>query len=258
DKGYPREIQFKLSTKKLGSRIIYHETVTSTMDEGFKLGMEQAPEGTVIIAEGQTKGRGRLGRHWISAKGKGIYLSIILRPAMTPAEIPQLTLLAAVAVAEAIKNISGVCPAIKWPNDLQVGDKKLVGILTELNAETDRVRFVVVGIGVNVNATAAQLSPQATSLKAETHREFSRVELVKEILRKMEDWYEVFQAKGFKPIALRWKELAVTLGQHVRIVDPGRVIEGKAMDIDEDGGLLIRSDSGVIVKKMTGDVIPVR
>jgi len=258
DKLYPTEIKFKLKTKKLGQHIVYHDAVGSTMDEAFRLGVEGAVEGTVVCAESQTKGRGRLGRIWSSPKGKGVYLSLILRPKLSPIEVSKLTLLCAVSVCEALRNISGIPVVIKWPNDLLVDEKKLVGILTELSAETDQVKFVVVGLGVNVNTTASHLPEGATSLKIESRKHFSRVEVIQEILRRTEFWYNLFQVEGFKPVVKRWKELSVTLGKHIRISEPGEDMYGKAMDIDDDGGLLIRSDSGVVVKKMTGDVAQIR
>ena len=257
DKLFPHEIKCHLHTKVMGKKIFYFDAVNSTMDEAFRLGMEGLEEGTVVCAESQSKGRGRLGRSWTSPKGKGIYMSVILRPRLSQAGVSQLTLLAAVAVAEAIQKISGVAAQIKWPHDLLVHNKKLVGILTEMNAETDRVKFIVVGIGINVNASASQLPPHATSLKNETLQNFSRVELVQEILRIFEHWYLRFQGEGFAPVITRWKELSLTLGKHIRISDPHQTIEGKAIDIDADGGLLIRSDTGIVIKKMSGDVVQI-
>ena len=175
DKLLPSEIQHGLRTQYLGKKIIYEDTVPSTMDVAFRLGMEGAVEGTLVCAEGQTKGKGRLGRQWSSPKGKGIYMSVILRPSLPPTEVAQLTLLAAVAVCEAIRRVSGVAARIKWPNDILVENRKLAGILTELSAETDRVRFVVIGIGINVNTSLSVLPPQATSLKEEAQKKISRV-----------------------------------------------------------------------------------
>ncbi len=254
DKLLAHEIQFDLKTKILGSKVFYHDTLTSTMDEAFKLGMEGMPEGTVVCAESQTKGRGRLGRSWSSPKYKGIYFSIILRPKLAPAELAKLTLLTAVAVAEAVAKVSGVDARIKWPNDLLVKNKKLAGILTELRAEVDQMKFVVVGIGLNVNNTAAQLVDGATSLKQEAGKGFSRIEVLQEILRSFEKWYSRLEKKGFDEVIPAWKERSHTLGKWVRITDPAGAVEGVAFDLDHDGGLLIRQDSGVIVKKMAGDV----
>src|SRR3989338_5397995 len=161
DKLLAREIKFGLGTHILGKKIFSREAISSTMDEAFELGVKGTEEGTLVCAESQTKGRGRMGRSWVSPKGKGIYMSVILRPQLSPNEIPKLTLLTAVAVAEAIYKIAGLKVAIKWPNDILVGTKKLGGILTEMSAEIDRIKFVVVGIGMNVNTTASQLPPEA-------------------------------------------------------------------------------------------------
>lgn len=258
DKLLPSEIQYGLKTKYLGKKIIYEDTVSSTMDVAFRLGMEGAVEGTLVCAEGQTKGKGRLGRHWNSPKGKGIYMSVILRPSLPPTEVAQLTLLAAVAVCEAISRVSGVAARIKWPNDILVENRKLAGILTELSAETDRVRFVVIGIGINVNTSLSVLPPQATSLKEEVQKKISRVELLQEILRELENWYERLKKQGFAPVVERWKELSSTLGKRVRLVDPGGEVEGEAVDLDKTGALMIRNDAGLIVSKISGDVVQVR
>ncbi|MFA5059246.1 MAG: biotin--[acetyl-CoA-carboxylase] ligase [Candidatus Omnitrophota bacterium] len=258
DKLFSYEIQHNLHTKILGKKIEYHETCSSTMDLAFQKGVDGAPEGTVVFSDGQSKGRGRLGRAWFSPKGKGIYMSVILRPQLNPTQAAQLTLLTGVAVSQAVKNTSNISALIKWPNDILVHHKKLAGILTEISAEIDRVKFVIVGIGINVNAKLDQLVPGATSILAENKHPVSRVDLAKEILREIEKWYLLFQSSGFEPVAKKWKELSATLHKRVRIADPAGVIEGIAVDIDHDGGLLIRKDSGVIVKKMAGDVVVVK
>lgn len=258
DKLFPNEIQHKLGTKIFGRKIIHYEALASTMDEAFHLGLEGALEGTVVCAEGQSRGRGRLGRHWFSPKGQGIYLSFILRPKLTPSEVARLTLLCAVAVCEAIKNLTNLSAAIKWPNDLLIGGKKMGGILTELNAETDRVKFVVVGIGINVNTKADALPETATSLRRELKRQISRVELTKEMLRQIEKYYLELQSRGFVLIAKKWKELSATLNKRIKLIDSAGTLEGEAVDIDQDGGLLIRKDSGVVVKKMAGDILQLR
>ncbi len=258
DKLLPCEIQHGLKTQYLGKKIIYEDTVTSTMDLAFRLGMGGAAEGTLVCAEGQTKGKGRLGRQWNSPKGKGIYMSIVLRPSLPPTEVAQLTLLTAVAVCEAIRRVSGVAARIKWPNDILIENRKLAGILTELSAETDRVRFVVIGIGINVNTSLSFLPAQAASLKEETQKKISRVELLQEILQELEDWYERLKKEGFAPVVKRWKELSSTLGKRVRLVDPSGVVEGEAVDLDKTGGLMIRNDAGLIISKISGDVVQMR
>ncbi len=249
------EIKSGLKTKLLGQKVFSFETLPSTMDEAFRLGMQGADEGTLICAESQTKGRGRLGRAWASPKGKGIYCSIILRPKLSPSQMSQLTLMTAVAVAEAVKKVAGVQPTIKWPNDLMIGTKKLSGILTELRAEIDALTFVVVGLGINVNSTASQLLETATSLKMETYAMVNRVDLLQEILISMEKWYGKVLKGRFEEVLEYCRTNSATLKKQVSITDAKGTLEGKAVDIDTDGGLLIRLSNGKIVKKISGDAL---
>jgi len=255
DKLLPWEIKFKLGTTYIGQDIIYKETISSTMDEALRLGIAGAAAGTVVCAETQTKGRGRLGREWISPPSKGIYASLILRPQTPLSEVAQLTLVSAVAVCEALRNTSGLDALIKWPNDILINGKKTAGILTELNAEMDRVRFVVVGCGINVNSLVAQLPPEATSLKIEAKKDLSRVAVLQDVLRSFEKWLNIFEAEGFATVRGRWKELSATLGQRVKFVEPRGEVVGTAFDLAPDGSLLLRKDNGEVVKKNTGDAL---
>ena len=257
DKLFPWEICNGLNTTNIGTDFFYYDTVSSTMDEAFRRGVEGAPEGIVVCAESQSKGRGRLGRSWSSPKGKGIYLSVLVRPSVSPMEATKLTLLSAVALCEAVRRSTGIEAAIKWPNDLLVKQRKLAGILTELSAEVDRVNFVVIGIGLNVNALMGQLPPQATSIKMEAGRSFSRPEIVREILRSLDGWYVRWLDEGDVPILQRWKELSSTLGKNVRVLEGKTPCEGEAVDLAPDGGLLVKLADGTIVKKMSGDVVQV-
>jgi len=257
DKLLPSEIQSGLETETLGKNIKYFDSLASTMDIAFQLGVEGADEGTVVCAESQTKGKGRLGRSWASPKGKGIYMSVILRPSVAPADAAKLTLLSAVATCEAIEKLFNVKAKIKWPNDILVNNKKIAGILTELSAEMDRVRFVVIGIGVNVNASLSQLPPNATSIRNETGQKGSRIRLLQEILRSLEYWYGGVSEHGFNAVIDRWKRLSSTLGQRVRVADLTGDVEGEAIDLDEYGGLIIKGRNGLTVKRMTGDVVQV-
>lgn len=246
-----REIKYKLGTQFLGKRFLCYDTVESTMEGAFHLGLNNAPEGTVICAEGQTKGKGRQGRRWTSPKGKGIYVSIILRPKISILDVPKLTLLTAVSICETIRRSTNLDVKIKWPNDLLIGNKKVAGILTELGAETDNVLFIILGIGINVNSSASQLPANSTSLKLELSQEISRVELLKEILRDLEKWYSNINKQGFQKVTKRWAELSSTLNKKIKIDGA----EGKAIGIDEHGGLKIRNDKGQLITKMTGDVV---
>ena len=255
DKLLPWEIKFNLGTAQVGQEIVYQETISSTMDEAVRLGIAGAAAGTVVCAETQTKGRGRLGREWMSPAGKGIYASLILRPQTPLSEVAQLTLVSAVAICEALRKVSGVDVRIKWPNDLLVDGKKVAGILTELNAEMDRVRFVVVGFGINVNTLATQLPPEATSLKIEAKKDFLRVAVLQEVLRSFEKWLGIFENEGFAPVRQCWKDFSATLGKEVKCVEPRGEVVGTAFDLAPDGSLLIRKENGEIVKKHSGDIL---
>jgi len=254
DKLLGYEIQSGLNTKIIGKKIIVLGTVASTMDEAFRLGMENCPEGTVVCAEAQSKGRGRLGHAWMSPKARGLYFSFVLRPSLPLNQLTQLTLMSAVALAEAIEDASGLKPSIKWPNDILLGSRKLAGILTELRAESDQVKFVVVGIGLNVNASAYQLTTGATSLKVAAGRSFDRAQVFQVVLRSLEKGYLKLLHHEFDQVMEEWKKRSATLHKRVRITDSAGIVEGQAIDLDEDGALLIRKDNGLIVKKSAGDV----
>jgi BirA family biotin operon repressor/biotin-[acetyl-CoA-carboxylase] ligase len=255
DRLFDFEVLSGLNTKFVGKKIYYFDSLSSTMDEAMRLGIDGAEDGVLVLAESQTKGKGRLGRPWASPKYKGIYLSLILRPNILPVQAPILTLLAAVSACEAIKENTGIEPKIKWPNDIIVNNKKLAGILTELNAETDEVRFVVIGIGLNVNNDEKSLPAGATSLRQHKNESLNRVSLLQALLRKIEENYLSFQKKGPRSIIDKWRENSVTLGERVKVDCKSQHIEGHAADIDTDGGLLIRLDSGITKKVMTGDVV---
>lgn len=257
DKLLAQEILFGLKTRFMGQEVHAFDSLGSTMDEAFRLGMEGASEGTIVCAESQTKGRGRLGRVWVSPKGKGIYCSIVLRPKLPAAQMPQMTLMTAVALSEAVRKMSGLQPQIKWPNDLLIKGRKLAGILTELRAEVDRVSFVVVGIGLNVNATDSQLLDTATSLKMETEGSFSRVEMLQEILLSLEEWYGRILKGRFEDVLVYSRKHSATLKRRVRVSGAGVQLEGQAVEIDPEGALLIRQDDGRVTRTTAGDVLAV-
>ena len=255
---FPSEISWHLDTKFIGKKIYYFDVLPSTMDIATELGMKGAPEGTLVLAEAQAQGRGRLGRSWLSPKYKGIYMSLILKPNILPNSAPVLTLLSAVSICEAIKEFVGLDIQIKWPNDLLLSNKKLGGILTELNAEMDATRFIVIGIGLNVNNERKTLPSGATSLKEQKGENINRIGLLQEILRKLEANYLLFQKEGSQPIVEKWRNYSLTLGKRVKISCHNEHREGEAIDIDTDGGLLIRKDSGLVEKIMAGDVVHCR
>ena len=253
DKLFTREVLYGLKTKAIGQNYFHHDMLSSTMDYAFQLGVEGAAEGTVVCAEGQTKGRGRMERPWTSPKGKGLYFSLILRPNLFPADAAKITLFSAVAICEAISQSTGIKTSIKWPNDLLIQDKKVAGILTELSAEMDRVRFIVIGVGLNVNSSLKQLPPNATSLKQASGKNLSRVVLLQDIFQRIEYWYEILNKNGFGPVIDRWRQLTSTLGKKITIGD----VKGKAVDLDEHGGLIIQNEAGQRIRCMTGDVLQV-
>jgi len=258
DRLFPFEVTYNLKTDFIGRSIHYFDTVGSTMDIGLQLGFKSAAEGTLVLAEAQTKGKGRLGRQWFSPRYKGIYFSLLLRPKIAPGSSPMLTLMAAVSICEAVKEATGLSSQIKWPNDILLNNKKLGGILTELNAELDIARFLVIGAGLNVNNDKKTLLPGATSLKEHAGETINRVNLLQEILSHIEDNYLLFQKKGAGAIADKWRDYNVTLGRRVRVSLPGEHIEGEALDIDEDGGLVLRTDAGILKKLTSGDVVHCR
>lgn len=258
DRLFPSEVNYEINTKFIGKKVYYFDAVSSTMDIAFQVGMKDACEGTLILAEAQTKGRGRLGRSWVSPKYKGIYLSLILKPKISPDKAPILTLLSAVSVCEAIKGVTGLEAQIKWPNDILIHHKKLGGILTELSAEMDEVRFVAIGIGLNVNNDRKSLISTATSLREQKKENISRLELLREMLRRIEANYLLLQDKGSRPIIEKWREHNITLGKRIKVASRKEHVEGEAVDIDMDGALLLRRDSGVVEKIVSGDIVHCR
>jgi BirA family transcriptional regulator, biotin operon repressor / biotin---[acetyl-CoA-carboxylase] ligase len=250
------EVQSGLDTRKFGCEVHHFDTVASTMDEAFRFGLDGAPEGTVVVAETQGKGRGRMGRNWSSPRSKGIYFSLILRPKLLPSQAAMLTLVAAVAMSEAIEKVVPAVEArIKWPNDILIKGKKVCGILTELRAETDRVQFVVLGAGINVNNTPTQLLPEATSLRVESGASCSRVLLFQEVLRSLEKWYGAFLKNGPATALDAWRTRSAMLGRRVRFVDQNTSFVGIAEDLADDGGLMVRMPDGKVVKRLAGDVL---
>jgi BirA family biotin operon repressor/biotin-[acetyl-CoA-carboxylase] ligase len=259
----PSEIKWKLKTKIFGRNVISYRKVDSTNVIAYELAEKGMKEGTVILADEQSKGKGRHGRHWSSPSKGGIYMSCVIRPSIAPNEISRVTLLAAIAVAQAIRDITSLEVTIKWPNDIMMDGRKLCGILTEMKAEQDRVDFVVMGIGINVNTAQKQLPKGAASIREELHRRggkavLSRVDVTKRVLERLEEYYNLMKSDGFGPIIDIWKDLSSMIGSRVKVMLPGKTFEGLAHDIDPDGALVVRSESGVLEKVSSGDVVMVR
>jgi BirA family biotin operon repressor/biotin-[acetyl-CoA-carboxylase] ligase len=244
--------------KVIGRDIRVFEQTTSTNDVIEKLARDGVKEGAVVFAESQTKGRGRLGRKWISPGRKGLWFSVLLRPDLRPQETTQLTVASATALRRAIQSETGLHPEIKWPNDIVIGGKKVAGILTELSAELDRVRHVILGIGVDVNLVAGEFPPElrklATSLKIESGRAISRAGLATAILRELDFDYARICGGGFAEVADEWQEHCKTIGRQVTIQIGERRIRGRAESLDDDGALLLRTDHGRLERITGGDV----
>ena len=253
-----------LATATFGRRLIYRRRTGSTNDLAKALAVEGAPEGTVVVADEQTEGRGRLGRRWLAPPASALLCSILFRPTLPLRSAPQLTMVCSLAAADAVAAVSGLDVALKWPNDLVVayGDprgvlewRKLAGLLTETGVSGDRLDFVVVGLGLNVNLPAADLpriAPQATSLLDETGRPVDREALLARLLAGVEGRYAALQA-GASPHA-EWVARLATLGRSVRATTPQGVVEGVAEAVDGDGALLLRTADGALHRLVAGDV----
>ena len=253
----PREIRAGLETKALGKKeIVYFTEIDSTNLKAKDLAARGAPEGSLVLSEKQTKGRGRKARNWFSPSRDGIYLSLILRPTIAPREAPVITLLTAVAVAETLLSLTRLKIAIKWPNDILVSGKKLAGILTEIGTQGDSIDYVVVGLGLNVNTPRfpEDIRDKATSMLIETGKRFSRVKVIREYLKWYEAYYEVFKHIGFEPVRKRWRELTNMIGQQITVETIDKRYSGEVQDIDKDGALIITDRTGKSHRIIFGDV----
>ncbi len=248
DKVSTNTLSWGLKTKWLGQDMIHKPSVTSTQVIAHQEAQDGAAHGTVIVADEQTKGRGRLNRSWHSHKGDGVWMSIILRPKFEPHKSPQITLLAATVLAEVFKKYCGISPQIKWPNDLLTNGKKLSGILTELQAEQDQINYIVLGMGINVNHSVEQfpeeIMDQATSLKIETGENWEIHTLIQQILNTFEKRYEEFIEEGFSSVKLRWEAFGYRIGEHVAITTHQQEWNALIMGIEHDGALKVRDEEG--------------
>lgn len=255
----PEELVSFLETKWLGHNINYNESVASTNLIAKELGNDNCPNGQICICEEQLNGRGRLRRGWFSPYAKGVWFSLVLRPSCMPNEASKFTLFAAVAVVKAINTYKGVDAKIKWPNDILVDNKKLVGILTEMNAEFGHINYIVIGTGINVDISKdivlEDIKDTSISLMDVSQEPISRAELLAKILKNMEDLYESIEKEGFSKILAEWRTLSCTLGEDVKVIAPDETYYGVAEDIDDDGLLLVkRTDGKGIARVIAGDV----
>jgi BirA family biotin operon repressor/biotin-[acetyl-CoA-carboxylase] ligase len=255
------ELRPLLNTHDVGQVLHCFESIGSTSDHAKTLAEDGASHGETVVTEDQPGGRGRRGRAWVTAPGRNVAFSVVLRPTGLPtARAPELTLVASLAICDALRR-AGVDAGIKWPNDLLVGGRKIAGILTELAAEPDQIHWVVVGVGVNVNAAAedfpAELRAQATSVLLERGQPAPRALFLAACLTLLEEWYDRHAEEGFGPIQQAWKARSVTLGCEVVVEVDGREVTGRAEDLDVTGALLVRTPAGV-ERITSGDVTLLR
>ena len=253
----PEEVCPRLTTQILGRELYYFSEISSTNDEAKKLANAGCPEGTLVITETQLGGRGRLSRGWFSPVAKGIWFSLVLRPPFPPQEAPKCTLMAAVALNRAIREVAGISCGIKWPNDILCNGRKLVGILTEMSAEMDAINHIVIGMGINVNFGVSEIPPDlkniATSVSIETGAPVSRIDLFIKVLEQLESLYIQVEATGFAAVLDAWRQESITLGRMVNVIGLDKSFVGKAIDIDAEGALLVETAQGV-ERVLAGDV----
>jgi BirA family biotin operon repressor/biotin-[acetyl-CoA-carboxylase] ligase len=257
DRLYPWEIRDGLRTSRFGRDVRHFEATDSTQDVARQLADEGAPEGTVVVAEEQRSPRGRLGRAYHTPRG-GLWFSLLLRPRKAPEEVICLSLLTAVGVHRAIEAVTGLRPLVRWPNDLLIDGRKVAGILVEMASEQDVLRYVVAGIGVNVNLAERDfpedLRAIAVSLRQSLGREVPRVQLLQRILEEMEAAYNRYLREGTRSVLDAWKALPTILSQPVTVESPWETWRGVAEDLDDDGALLVRTGGGELRRVLAGDV----
>ena len=254
-----KTIRHGLKTQSFGHSLEIYETIDSTNSRAKKLALDGAPEGTIVVADTQSAGRGRMDRTWISPAKKGLWLSIILTPPIKPQRAPELTVLAAIATVRALEDFIGLSASIKWPNDIVINGKKLCGILAEIQAEPDVINSVVMGIGINVNMQREdfpdELKDLATSLFIEKDKVFSRRELLSVLLENLEKiYYEYLKSDDLGPFLDFYKSCSVTLGRNVKVAERASSFECFAFDIHKDGALLVRLNDGSTRKILSADV----
>ena len=255
----PSEIKPLLNTKWIGKKIHYFETLDSTNSQAYQLALNGAEEGEMVVAESQERGKGRLGRHWFSPPYLNLYLSVVLRPNISPHQASLITLMAAVATADAIRKFSGLLPLIKWPNDILLGGRKVAGLLNEIQSEMDRVHFVILGIGINLNMDEMMFSKEiesiATSLKIEMGQTISRKTFLQFLLQELENWYTIFMKQGSAMILEAWRDRAHLKGRRVKVTSFGETWIGLGVDVDTDGALILEMADGKRKRVVAGDII---
>jgi BirA family biotin operon repressor/biotin-[acetyl-CoA-carboxylase] ligase len=257
----PDMLRQRLKGSMFAKRIQHFFRTDSTNRVAMELGYAGEPEGAVILAEEQTAGRGRAGRRWHSERAAGIYVTLLLRPKISPVQAPLLTLLAGLSAHAAIQSQTGMRPDVKWPNDLILNGKKLGGILTEMHAEPTLVRFVIVGIGINVNQETfpSELNRVATSLRVETGKNQSRLELLTRLLREFETDYNRFLRDGSSSVTERFTQVSsYALGKKVRVTNGNETYVGVTAGLRPEGLLQVQREDGAVVAVLAGDVAEIR
>jgi BirA family transcriptional regulator, biotin operon repressor / biotin---[acetyl-CoA-carboxylase] ligase len=254
------EVRDGLTTKRIGTEFHYFSELDSTNIFARRLAEQGRPAGEIVIAEEQTQGRGRLGRSWISPPYVNLYLSIVLRPELPPAHAPQITLMAAVALAETVASFVSFPALIKWPNDILVNGKKVAGILTEASSTSERIDFVILGMGINLNFPEAwmpeAIRQRATSLLIATQNIIRREVFLRRLIQGLDRCYGILEDSGFGAIAPRWEARFGLRDRRVRVDMIDGPIFGKAIGIDRDGALIVETDNGKFQRVIAGDVIP--
>jgi len=254
---FPSVVKWGLKTSQFGQQVYYYPRIDSTNKVARHLAEEGTKEGTIVIADEQTKGRGRLNRNWISPPKKNLLFTIIFRPEMKPMQVFRLTMISSLAISRAIERETGLRPLIKWPNDLYLNEKKLCGILTEFAGEQDRVSYCLVGIGINMNFDPAlypEIRDIATSLSQCLQKEVPRVQILKGILERIEESYHCLKTEGVERLKEEWNKLSFLLGKRVMVSSGETEEHGIAESIDEDGFLILVDDRGKRKRIVSGDV----
>lgn len=252
-------LQLALSEKgSWGQPLHLFESVLSTQDEARSLAEQQASEGTLVISEEQTAGRGRQGRPFYSPPGRGIWMSLVMRPEQPLQYMSQLTLLAAVAVCRALRNTTQLDIGIKWPNDLLISGRKVCGILIESTAEDGRVRYAIAGMGIDANLTAEDLPEHLqtvmTSLRIESGKPVDRATVVAEVIYELETLYQLYNAEGFAPIAALWESMAISIGKSIQVHNAQGSLQGVAQGLGMNGELLLRQADGQVIPIYSGEI----
>jgi BirA family biotin operon repressor/biotin-[acetyl-CoA-carboxylase] ligase len=251
------ELKAYFLTRIIGRRIEYYEELESTNTEALRLALENAPEGTVVIADAQSEGRGRLDRIWESPPSLNLYLSVVLRPDIPAAASSLIPLMVGVAVADIISKYDPGQVRLKWPNDVLVDGKKICGILTEMRTKADRVHFIIAGIGVNINMRKLDfprgIRETATSLRIGTECEIDRIDVAIRLFESLERWYRIFLSGGEAAIREKWLQYADIIGKRIEVVFKSETQRGTVVGLDEHGALLLEGETGV-QQVLAGDV----